>query len=264
MIADPVFADILTGDHQDNQSYDDAESNGRPSHSHSSASQKNGAEPHSRDIRPHSHDSHSHGPSHGSHSHDAHSHSAGSRSKRNQAEKDLAQEKVCSTLRSFVRDWADEGANERKACYDPCLEALERYFTDDSSGQDVDEPVLVNGVVRQKRSRGEIKVLVPGCGLGRLAMEIAARGEYFHQSSSILAKNVRHKLKTALNCCRCYRLLLPRQRILHVHAPRLSFHPQPNYRSTRPFFLSSPPFILQPTIHAPQPSPMYSDPRCLS
>jgi carnosine N-methyltransferase len=60
-------------------------------------------------------------------------------------------------LRSFVRDWATEGKAERDACYTPLLEALEKYFPDTSA-------------------RGSKKVLVPGCGLGRLAMEIAARG----------------------------------------------------------------------------------------
>nr|XP_019007992.1 uncharacterized protein I206_07160 [Kwoniella pini CBS 10737]OCF46773.1 hypothetical protein I206_07160 [Kwoniella pini CBS 10737] len=78
-----------------------------------------------------------------------------------QQESDSAQDKIRSTLRSFVRDWAIEGIKERKACYDPCLEALERYY-----------PLPIS----EKRDRGSIRVLVPGCGLGRLAMEIAARG----------------------------------------------------------------------------------------
>lgn len=89
--------------------------------------------------------------------------SSSPRPKTSQGENDLAQDKVRSTLRSFVRDWSVEGAPERKACYDPCLEALERHFP------------AVTGT--GGRDRGEVKVLVPGCGLGRLAMEIAARGE---------------------------------------------------------------------------------------
>jgi len=56
-----------------------------------------------------------------------------------------------------VRDWSKEGKPERDACYAPLLDALERYFPDAST-------------------RASKKVLVPGCGLGRLAMEIAARG----------------------------------------------------------------------------------------
>lgn len=84
---------------------------------------------------------------------------------------ELAQDKVRSTLRSFVRDWAAEGAAEREACYLPCLEALERHFPAVSLPQtgrhDRDE---------DGKSRAERRVLVPGCGLGRLLMEIVARG----------------------------------------------------------------------------------------
>jgi carnosine N-methyltransferase len=88
-----------------------------------------------------------------------HSHGNGSgNGGRPDRERDSAQEKVRSTLRSFVRDWSDLGLPERTACYTPCLEALERAFP-------------VGG------GRGGKRVLIPGCGLGRLAMEIAARGE---------------------------------------------------------------------------------------
>lgn len=31
--------------------------------------------------------------------------------------------------------------------------------------------------IGRRRDRGTVQVLVPGCGLGRLAMEIAAKGE---------------------------------------------------------------------------------------
>jgi carnosine N-methyltransferase len=87
------------------------------------------------------------------HTHD-HSHGRVGR----KGDRDTAQEKVRSTLRSFVRDWSEAGAHEREACYTPCLEALERRF-------------LIRG------ERGGRKVLIPGCGLGRLAMEVAARGK---------------------------------------------------------------------------------------
>jgi carnosine N-methyltransferase len=58
-----------------------------------------------------------------------------------------------------VRDWSAEGKPERDAAYAPLLDALERYFPDKAA-----------------RSSEPLRVLVPGCGLGRLAMEIAARG----------------------------------------------------------------------------------------
>ena len=128
MIADPVFADIL-----------DASSDGHQSHIHGEASP------------------HSHFPSH-SHGSDTPS----------QAENDLAQDKVRSTLRSLVRDWSDEGATERKQCYKPCLEALEKHWKG-----------------KHREGEEEINVLVPGCGLGRLAMEIAARGESVRARSQL-------------------------------------------------------------------------------
>lgn len=68
-------------------------------------------------------------------------------------------DKVRSTLKQFVRDWSEEGAPEREAAYDPILEALEKRFAHVPSAQ-----------------RGQIRVLVPGAGLGRLAFEIAWQG----------------------------------------------------------------------------------------
>jgi carnosine N-methyltransferase len=139
MIADPVFADML--------------------------SEPTSTETGSTDSHQHSH-SHDHGHSH-SHSHSgsqpASSSTVGKDSKPNQGDIDLSQDKVRSTLRSFVRDWSVEGTEEREACYTPILEVLERKY-----------PKSMHG---SGRERSEIRVLVPGCGLGRLAMEVAARGE---------------------------------------------------------------------------------------
>ena len=154
MIQDPVFADMLGGGDDDTAASSSARSH---DHAHDHA---------------HDHD-HAHSHSHGhEHSHDAaehaHSHSdsdgeraapspANPKPKASHTVRDNQQDKVRSTLRSFVRDWTKEGVSEREACYKPLLEALEAHFPDAST-------------------RGEKKVLVPGCGLGRLAMEIAARG----------------------------------------------------------------------------------------
>ncbi|MCO5590178.1 hypothetical protein L7F22_044147 [Adiantum nelumboides] len=68
-------------------------------------------------------------------------------------------DKVRSTLKQFVRDWSEEGVSEREAAYDPILEALEKRFAHVPSAQ-----------------RGQIRILVPGAGLGRLAFEIAWQG----------------------------------------------------------------------------------------
>ena len=63
-------------------------------------------------------------------------------------------EKVQQTIKQFVRDWSSEGAQERDQCYGPILKELQRAFP---------EPK-------------DVKVLVPGAGLGRLAFDIAALG----------------------------------------------------------------------------------------
>ncbi|KAJ2938334.1 hypothetical protein O0L34_g13253 [Tuta absoluta] len=68
-------------------------------------------------------------------------------------------EKVQSVLKNIVRDWSSLGAPEREQCYQPILDELEQLFPQDDTSD-----------------RREIKVLVPGAGLGRLAWEIAARG----------------------------------------------------------------------------------------
>ena len=68
-------------------------------------------------------------------------------------------DKANTILRQFYRDWSEEGAAERNAHYQPVLEDLARLF------KDVDD-------------RGEIRVLVPGAGLGRLVFEICKAGFY--------------------------------------------------------------------------------------
>ncbi|GAA5861904.1 hypothetical protein JCM8547_008591 [Rhodosporidiobolus lusitaniae] len=62
--------------------------------------------------------------------------------------------RVVETLKHFVRDWSEEGKGERDALFPPILTALDEEFGENT---------------------GE-RVLVPGCGLGRLAYEIAALG----------------------------------------------------------------------------------------
>lgn len=66
--------------------------------------------------------------------------------------------KAHSTIRQFYRDWSAEGRAERAVCYDPVLRALEEEFEDrGASGE-------------------EIRVLVPGAGLGRLVFEVCRAG----------------------------------------------------------------------------------------
>lgn len=65
-------------------------------------------------------------------------------------------ENLRSLLRTVMRDWSAEGAQERQKCYNPVLEVLQAIFP-------IDE-------------RCKIRVLVPGAGLGRLAYEISQLG----------------------------------------------------------------------------------------
>lgn len=70
--------------------------------------------------------------------------------------------KAHSTIRQFYRDWSDEGAWEQEICYSPVFWALDGEFRDQHApGQDQNE---------------EIKVLVPGAGLGRLVFKLCLRG----------------------------------------------------------------------------------------
>ncbi|XP_064387847.1 carnosine N-methyltransferase-like [Halichondria panicea] len=66
--------------------------------------------------------------------------------------------KVLTTVKQFYRDWSSEGAAERDQCYRPLIEEVLRYF-----------PL-------NKCDPSEVSILVPGCGLGRLAYELAKRG----------------------------------------------------------------------------------------
>ncbi|WVR08449.1 hypothetical protein IAU60_005504 [Kwoniella sp. DSM 27419] len=165
MIAEPVFSEAqegLEGDLED--------SSPQMTHAHHEELPEH---VHAHDpVSPHSH-SHTQDTAYGSSSR----HKGDSRNA--QAERDQSQDKVRSTLRSFVRDWSVEGVRERQACYDPCLEALERHFSRTtliSEAHGVMDTEGCNHEKTAKRARGSVRVLVPGCGLGRLAMEIAARG----------------------------------------------------------------------------------------
>jgi hypothetical protein len=60
------------------------------------------------------------------------------------------------TLLHFVRDWSDEGAAERDVIFAPILEVLKEV---------------------EEGKRGDMKVLVPGSGLARLAWEISQLGK---------------------------------------------------------------------------------------
>ncbi|ERN14779.1 carnosine N-methyltransferase isoform X1 [Amborella trichopoda] len=66
-------------------------------------------------------------------------------------------DKVRCIIRNIVRDWAPEGQRERDQCYRPILEELDRLFP-------------------TRRKDRPPSCLVPGAGLGRLALEISCLG----------------------------------------------------------------------------------------
>ncbi|XP_054162558.1 carnosine N-methyltransferase-like [Oppia nitens] len=69
----------------------------------------------------------------------------------------LDSDKVNSVFKQLVREWTDEGYNERRTCFEPILNEIEEYFN-------------------YNDDRSSVHVLVPGAGLGRLPFEIAKRG----------------------------------------------------------------------------------------
>ncbi|KAF7798972.1 hypothetical protein EIP86_010201 [Pleurotus ostreatoroseus] len=71
------------------------------------------------------------------------------------AEMDGDVARVREALRHFVRDWSAEGQSERERIFTPILKVLAQVLPE---------------------NRGEMKVLVPGSGLGRLAWEISELG----------------------------------------------------------------------------------------
>lgn len=90
----------------------------------------------------------------------------------------------------ILRDWTSEGKSVRTAVYNPLLEALGEYVgsttreaRDDAIRSDVDgggSDSCNGGEKDQPEPRRTdvpmASVLVPGAGLGRLAVEVAARG----------------------------------------------------------------------------------------
>ncbi|KAG7445355.1 N2227-domain-containing protein [Guyanagaster necrorhizus] len=108
----------------------------------------------------HSHDtehvhSHSHSHSHGSHS-GFHS------SPQSYKPSDFDMDKLRSTLKQFVRDWSEEGKEEREACYGPMKDALLNHYASSSDEE-----------------RKKLRVLIPGAGLGRLAYDVAKLAQPF-------------------------------------------------------------------------------------
>ena len=66
-------------------------------------------------------------------------------------------DKARSTIRQLYRDWSHEGSAERKGCYDPVIQDVIKAFW-------------------HFPSKPDVKILVPGAGLGRLVFELYRKG----------------------------------------------------------------------------------------
>ena len=67
--------------------------------------------------------------------------------------------KASSTLRHLHREWSQEGNVERSACFKPLTEYLKDHFKD-----------------IPRREWHKIRILNPGCGLGRFVFDLACMG----------------------------------------------------------------------------------------
>lgn len=64
--------------------------------------------------------------------------------------------KATSTIRQFYRDWSAAGRREREVCYDPIVRALHDIFGE--------------------RPQPDVRILIPGAGLGRLVLDVCLAG----------------------------------------------------------------------------------------
>ena len=81
-------------------------------------------------------------------------------------------EKIQSTLKQFVRDWSEIGKAEREMAYTPIMKELDRLYPKEGDRNDSG----LDSTSKSSAPRNQIKILVPGAGLGRLAFDIANDG----------------------------------------------------------------------------------------
>jgi carnosine N-methyltransferase len=67
--------------------------------------------------------------------------------------------KALTVVRSYYREWSEGGAVEREICFEPLLNYLDAHFSSIATHE-----------------RHKLKVLNPGCGLGRFVFELALHG----------------------------------------------------------------------------------------
>ena len=138
-----------------------------------------------------------------------------------------------STLRQFARDWSEavcspgrralrvadvlvQGRGERGATYKPMLSSLRAHFKDmspDETCADLLHSVLA--IELTPTCSSNVRVLVPGAGLGRLAWEVVQHG-------TLPSACVSYQLILTLR-----RFQLSSERVLPVYADRLFIYSQP-------------------------------------
>ncbi len=109
-------------------------------------------------------------------------------------------EKLQGTLKQISRDWSSEGKPERERCYEPVIQEILRRLPDVSKRKDV-------------------KVLVPGAGLGRLALDIASlgfecQGNEFSLFMIFVSNFILNRCKEVnfrLSKCKLFLLPIPKQ-----------------------------------------------------
>ncbi|KAF2641937.1 methyltransferas-like protein [Massarina eburnea CBS 473.64] len=72
-------------------------------------------------------------------------------------------EKARSCVNQFYREWSEEGRCEREKCFDPVVHSLDAEFS-------------LRAESRKDLSKSDLKVLVPGAGLGRLVFDVCRAG----------------------------------------------------------------------------------------
>ena len=78
-------------------------------------------------------------------------------------------DKVESTLKQIVRDWSEQGKKERELCYNVILDKLNQLYPNTKNNNTASN-------TNNNIDRSNIRILNPGCGLGRLPWEIAKQG----------------------------------------------------------------------------------------
>lgn len=94
--------------------------------------------------------------------------------------------KAVSLLGQLAREWSIEGIAEREVSLGRVIAEIERLYPELEDDAALDEYLTTRGLARQDltehelrqamRNRAGVKIVVPGCGLGRLPLELAARG----------------------------------------------------------------------------------------